>query len=103
MSELKIINKSDTPSYPILDMIMERYSDMAFKLLTGYNECVIGVCERTYRLIYSKTKIIEQLSKEMEPEEDESPYEMAMEYYDYNISGAFFGEDTPILCDDFFD
>ena len=116
MSKLKIVNNDfdDGPEVEgesLLGLIFERYPDIIFRIATGYDAAVIGVDERTYRLIYSKKKYIELLAKEFEqdmgdpnPEEEErNPYEMALEYFDYNVSGAWIGDDTPIFCDDDFE
>jgi hypothetical protein len=42
------------------------------------------------RIVYYKDKIIEKLTEEMTREE-------ALEYYDYNILGGYFGEQNPIF------
>ena len=61
--------------------------------LSGYTDnCIIGF---TFRdsvpvLVYSATRIIEELSKEM-------TFEEATEYFEYNVEGAFMGEKTPIF------
>ena len=43
------------------------------------------------RLIYSVSKCLEILQKDMNEID-------AMEYFTYNISGAYVGEKTPIWC-----
>lgn len=57
------------------------------------------------RVVYSKSKCIDILYKQMKVnksdlEKGESisskKYEMALEYFDYNVSGAYVGKDTPI-------
>jgi hypothetical protein len=47
---------------------------------------------------------IEEELMEMEPEEDDetTPYEMALEYFDYNVRGVK-GDGAPIWCDDDFE
>jgi hypothetical protein len=47
------------------------------------------------RLIYSVSKCIQILTNDM-PEED------AIEYFNFNVSGSFVGEKTPIWCFDNF-
>lgn len=43
------------------------------------------------RLIYSVSKCIEILSKDMSEED-------AVEYFNFNVSSAYLGEKTPIWC-----
>jgi hypothetical protein len=43
------------------------------------------------RLIYSRTKILEILQKDMSEED-------ALEYAEFNIFCAYVGEQTPIIC-----
>jgi hypothetical protein len=45
------------------------------------------------RLVYSVSKCIEILCRDMNEED-------AIEYFEYNVSGAYVGEKTPIWCDD---
>jgi hypothetical protein len=61
--------------------------------LDGFDNCIIGVVEEFGngpRILYSKEKIIDELCEEMTREE-------ALEYYDYNILGGYFGEQNPIF------
>ena len=61
--------------------------------LDGFDDCIIGLAEEFgngTRIVYSKEKIIEKLKEEMTHEE-------ALEYYDYNILGGYFGEQNPIF------
>ena len=73
--------------------IMEKYPDEEFLLADGFNEAVLGVDEKTMRLIYSISKCINILMEDMSEED-------AFEYFYYNVSGAYVGEKTPIWCDD---
>jgi hypothetical protein len=59
----------------------------------GFDEAVIGVDLNTERLIYSVSKCIQVLCRDMSEEE-------AMEYFEYNVSNAYVGEKTPIWCYD---
>ena len=78
-----------------LNNIFEMYPDEMFLKMDGFDNAVIGVDERTMRLVYSKSKIMRQLITEMD-------YETAMEHFDYNIAGAWMGEQTPIIVNDMF-
>lgn len=72
---------------------MDKYSDEEFLFADGFDEAIIGVDSGSMRLIYSISKCIEILCRDM-PEED------AMEHFSFNIEGAYVGEKTPIWCDD---
>lgn len=71
------------------------YPDENFLRMEGFDDAVIGVEERTMRLVYSKSKIMRQLIRSMD-------YETAMEHFDYNIAGSWVGEQTPIIVNDMF-
>jgi hypothetical protein len=75
--------------------ILEKYPDEEFLLADGFDEAIIGVDEKSMRIIYSISKSIEILMKDMSEED-------AFEYFYYNVSGAYVGEKTPIWCDDIF-
>ena len=67
------------------------------KIWDGYDDCIIGVgtrCGMTDVFIYDKHKMITKLVKR-----DDMTYDEALEFIDFNIAGAFIGEDTPILVD----
>jgi len=67
------------------------------KIWDGYNDCIIGVgtrCGMTDVFIYDKHKMITKLVRK-----DDMTYDEALEFIDFNIAGAFIGEDTPILVD----
>jgi hypothetical protein len=63
----------------------------------GFDDAVIGVATdfTEPRLIYSVSKCIEILKEDMSEED-------AMEYFTYNVSGAYVGEQTPIWCWDLY-
>ncbi len=76
----------------------------------GLNEAIIGVAERVNLgpvAAYSVEKILDilipqmELSeedlKEMPEEQDNIKYTMAIEYFEYNIKGAWMGEFTPVF------
>jgi len=83
--------------------IKELFEEMEFlnpEALTadGFDDCIIGIVDGAIIdspiFIYSVTKIIESLSKDMTPDE-------AYEYYDYNIRSAYFGKYTPLFLMDY--
>lgn len=61
-------------------------------LLDGLADAIIGVVEEFSgnRIIYSKSKILEILQKDMS-------YDDAIEYYYYNILGLYAGEQNPVF------
>ena len=80
-------------------MILDKYPDAEFYTADGYDNAIIGVCEKSMKLIYSVSKILEILTEDGMTEED------AMEWFSYNIEGAYIsdreGNDvTPIYCND---
>ena len=65
------------------------------KIWDDYDDCIIGVGTRSGMLsvfIYDKQKMITKLVKR-----DDMSYQEAFEFIDFNIEGAYIGEDTPIL------
>jgi hypothetical protein len=79
----------------MIDSIVERYEDETFLKADGFDEAIIGVDETSSRLIYSVSMCIEILMRDMSEED-------ALEYFSYNVSGAYVGEKTPIWCVDNF-
>ena len=81
----------------MLELILESYSDEDFLIADGFNDAIIGVDESSMRLIYSVSKCLNIL----ETVEGMSELE-ALEYFNFNVSGAYMGEKTPIWCFDNF-
>ncbi len=73
---------------------MEWLPEDQFLRADGLDDAVIGYCEHSLRLIYSRNKVIEILQG-MGMDEEE-----AFEYFEYNIHQAYMGEQTPIWCMD---
>ena len=75
----------------------------------GFDEAILGMAERINLgpvVAYDKDKMIEILMRDMDVSEDDleegetiedKKYEMAIEYFEYNIIGAWMGEYTPIF------
>jgi hypothetical protein len=79
----------------MIDKITEYYQDESFLKADGFDEAIIGVDENEMRLVYSVSKCIEILCKEMTQED-------AIEHFYYNVSGSYVGDKTPIWCYDNF-
>lgn len=77
----------------MLDKILEWFPEEEILVADGFNDAIIGIDEQTMRLIYSVSKCIDILKKDMDEEE-------AVEYFNYNVKNAYFGEKTPIWCID---
>jgi hypothetical protein len=63
-------------------------------LCDGFDEAIIGMAERINLgpiVAYDVDKMLEIMV-----ERDGMSYEDAMEYFDYNILGAWMGENTPV-------
>jgi hypothetical protein len=85
-----------TPKNHIIHYLQE--TEQTVPLLNGLDDALIGIGSQYTKpptAIYSHTKIIETLIKQgMTPEE-------AIEYTDYNIIGAWTGEQTPTIIHDY--
>jgi len=79
----------------MLDDIIRNFPESEFLKADGFDAAVIGLEENSGKLIYSVKKIIQIMVDEGETEED------ALDYYYYNIVGAYMGDLTPIYCYDF--
>lgn len=64
----------------------------------GFDNCIVGYTDswsgnaRVERIIYSAEKIIDVLMRDGHMERTE-----AWEYLEFNMAGAYVGEDTPII------
>jgi len=77
----------------MIDKILEWYCEEDLLLATGFDDAIIGVEDGSMRVIYSISKMINVLMKDMDEEE-------AWEYLEYNVLQAYVGEKTPIYCRD---
>jgi hypothetical protein len=78
----------------ILKYINEKYPDLEILLADGFESAFLGIGQQfnTYFAVYNKNKCIEILAEEMTEGEAE-------EYFDYNVGGAYVGENTPVFID----
>ena len=74
-----------------LEDIIERYPDIEILKADGFDDAVIGIEERSGRLVYDVNLMISILICDEGMSEEE-----AIEYLDYNVIGAYVGEQTPI-------
>lgn len=78
------------------DNIEAVYDSLLF--MDGFDEAILGVSDnfRDPVVVYSRKKCIEILCKEMD-------YMDAVEYFDFNVAGAYVGQQTPIIINDDFE
>jgi len=79
----------------MIDKIIEIYSDKEIIKADGFDDALIGIDCKSMRLIYSAKKCIEILMRHTDEKE-------AMRFYQEEIASAWFGDRTPIFCDDDF-
>ena len=76
----------------MIDRIMEWFPEEEILLADGFDKAIIGVSNNDMRVIYSKSLCIDILISQGMDEDE------ALEYFEYNVSGAYVGEKTPIWC-----
>ena len=57
----------------------------------GFDDAVIGTCYNTGRIVYSIERMLVILM-----DRDKMSMEDAMDYFSYNVAGAYVGEMTPM-------
>lgn len=72
--------------------ILDQFPDEEFMFVDGMDNAIIGVSSN-FLIVYSADKIIEILKHDMLEHE-------AIEYFNFNIEGAYMGEKTPIYVYD---
>jgi hypothetical protein len=77
----------------MLEKILDWFPEIKIMKADGFDDAIIGIDIDSHRLIYSVSKCIEILEKEMDNEG-------AIEYFYYNVKGSDLGEKTPIWCID---
>ena len=94
----------------LLEVILESYPEVKYFKTDGFDSAIIGVDEDSVKLIYSVKKCIEILTKQMKVKKSElengetiefKKYDLALEYFEYNVKGSK-GKDMPIWCEDNF-
>lgn len=78
------------------EVILQVFDDFEIVTADGFDDAILGMDESSGRVIYSVSKCIEILMDQDMTEGE------AMEYFHYNVSGAYVGELTPIWCCDLF-
>lgn len=78
-----------------LQLIVEQFENEELTKADGFDEAIIGVETNSMRLIYSVSKCLDILSRQMDRMD-------AYEYFYFNVEGAYIGDKTPIWCNDTF-
>ena len=79
----------------LFEYLFSNYEDELFLRADGSDEAIIGFEESSMKLIYSVSKCIQILCRDMNEVD-------AIEYFSFNVQGAYVGEKTPIWCMDYF-
>jgi hypothetical protein len=77
----------------MIDKISEWFPEEEILKADGFDEAIIGIDTNEMRLIYSVSKCVQILCKDMNEEE-------AVEFFDFNVRGSYVGDKTPIWCVD---
>lgn len=82
-----------------IDIITEYYPDEEFLQADGFDRALSGVMydkiNGVHRLVYSRAISLDILMKR-----DDMSFEEAVEFFDFNVEGAYMGEKTPVWLDD---
>ena len=76
----------------MLDKILEFIDEEELLRADSFDSAIIGLDDKSMRLIYSKSLCINILISQGMPEEE------ALEYFEFNVSSAWVGDMTPIWC-----
>lgn len=65
-----------------------------------FDPMIMGVCTATMRLVYDQDALIEHWRQEFssDAEDEDHANTMAVEWFEYNVQGAYMGEHTPIYA-----
>ena len=77
----------------MIDKILEWFPEEDILKADGFDAAIIGIETNEMRLIYSVSKCIQILCRDMNEEE-------AVEFFDFNVRGSYVGDKTPIWCVD---
>ena len=78
----------------VLEYINLNYPDVDILLADGFDEAFLGIGQQFNRFfaVYDRFKCIQILTEDMTLEDAE-------EYFDFNVVGAYVGENTPVFVD----
>ena len=78
-----------------LEKLEYAFPDVEMTIADGFDDCVIGICPLTYKVIYSYNKCLDVLMSR----DGLTDYE-AIEFMEHNVVHSYVGEKTPIWCMD---
>lgn len=92
---------SATPEKPVHEQVRDELERLNPEALTadGLDEALIGVLVRPGRpavACYDRGKCLDILEQDMEGEDAAGE---ALEYFEFNVIGAYVGESTPVFAD----
>ena len=99
-----IANGAKKPGWPWKKGRKGQPEEPVFLLCDGFEDCAVGVVNRFGMqplVLYDEQKMLDKLARDMPPALsvcDQSPEEMAQDYFDFNIIGAWMGDGTPAFA-----
>lgn len=78
------------------NLLLEIYGEEGLLFADGFDEALIGICPLSHRLVYSRSKVINILMREMSELD-------ARDAAEYDIFNSYVGDLTPIFIEDFTD
>lgn len=84
----------------IFDITLDSDTKVIFP--TGYPQAFVGLYwheeEDSWGAVFSENKILDQLAIDMkDPTSDENPYDIARDFFEFNIAGSHFSDFAPVL------
>lgn len=79
----------------IREQLVEATCEDDLLFADGFDDCILGIVERFgigRVVLYDREKVLAKLQA------DEMTYEEAVEYFEFNIIGAWMGETTPAFA-----
>ena len=80
-----------------VDEVADRYDGESMLKADGFDDCLMGVVSRfgqPYILCYSREAMLEKMV-----ERDGMSYDEAVEFFEFNILGAWVGDGTPCFIE----
>ncbi len=90
-SKAALLTKTPSSHEKILEWIDETFDVVIYP--TGFEDCIVGVAEKFGGPPVAVLDIEKMLTK---LEKEGMSHDEALEYFEYNILGAYVGEQTPV-------
>lgn len=76
------------------DFALEQVDGEELLFADGYDDAILGVIHRdgVNIVVYDRTKVLQILEKDMSPED-------AVDFFEFNVAGAYVGPQTPIFLE----